>query len=410
MTIGYLDQQFGQTEFFDRPYPVYAELQLADPIHWSAKWNAWIITRYDDVLAVLRNTQDFSSAGRQMRILQQLTQADQDNLRPLKQHYATGGLINTDPPDHTRLRKLVNKAFTPRAVNKIQSRIQQIVDELLDVASEKVEIDLIQDFAYPLPAIVIAEMLGAPAEDREQFRDWSEQINAFLGTGQPDATRAHQAQAAMLALKAYLRGLLSERLKQPRNDLLTDLAMAEEDGDNLHEDELLATCVTLLIAGHETTTNLIGNGLLALLRHADQLTYLRQHEAAMPAAIEELLRYDGPVHSVKRVASTTVEMQGKQLAQGALIYLMLGAANRDPEHFTDAHSLDIHRGDTQDRPIPFGYGIHYCVGAPLARLEANIALSTLFRRFAMIDLNGKPEWKPNISVRGLQTLPITLKA
>lgn len=405
MISGYLDQQFAGATFIEMPYPVYAELQAVDPVHWSAAWNAWVITRYTDVLAILRNPQGFSSAGRQMQMLQQLSPADQATLQPLKEYYAAGGIINTDPPDHTRLRKLVNKAFTPRAVNKMQSRIQQLVDKLLDASADHAEIDIILDFAYPLPAIVIAEMMGAPANDRDQFKHWSEQINAFLGTGRPDATLAHHAQSAILDMKTYLRGLLADRIGQPQNDLLSDLANAEEDGDTLNEDELLATCLTLLIAGHETTTNLIGNGLLALLRHPDQLDYLCRHPEIMPAAIEELLRYDGPVHSVKRVATADIELNGKQIRRGALVYLMLGAANRDPNHFAAPHQLDIHRGDTPDRPISFGYGIHYCVGAPLARLEGNIALSTLLQRFPKIALARKPDWKPNISVRGLSIYP-----
>lgn len=407
-SIGILDQHFTKGKFFNDPYPIYAELQQTAPIHWSNSWQAWVITRYDDVMECLRNPQKYSSAGRQMRLLEQLTVGEQAQLQSLKEHYMQGGIINVDPPTHTCLRKLIQKAFTPRAVNRLRENIQILVDELLDTAIELGKIDLIHDFAFTLPAVVIARMLGASAEDRDLFKGWSEQINAFLGTGRAQVDLALRSQSSLEEMKSYLSRLLIERQREPQDDLLSHLAHVEDEGDTLSDEELLATGVTLLIAGHETTTNLIGNGLLSLLRHPEQLQMLRNNLSLMPAAIEEMLRYDGPAHSLKRVTTEEVHMGKAIIPAGDLVYLVLGSANRDPAHFKNPHQFNIQRSSEELRHIAFGYGIHFCVGAPLARLEAEIAFTSLIQRVKHIQLDGTPQWKSNMSIRGLDTFPIHL--
>jgi len=402
-----LDQSVNAPGFFDNPYPVYQRLRSEDPVHWSELWQAWVVTRYDDVMAILRDPDHFSNAGRQARLLDRFPAEAQAKLQPLAQHYATGGLINSDPPTHTRLRALINKAFTPRMVEHMRARIQEIVDELLNAVLDKEQMDAILDLAYPLPAIVIAEMLGAPKEDRDRFKIWSEDINAFLGTGRPRVDYADRAQQSLLEMKAYMRHLLTDRQQQPQDDLLTGLATAEEQGHVLGEDELLATCVTLLIAGHETTTNLIGNGLLALFDHPDQLEKLKDDPSLIHGAVEEVLRYDGPVHSLKRVTTGDVEFGGRQIKKGELVYAMLGAANRDPAQFSKPNLFNITRSRRENRHIAFGYGIHFCLGAPLARLEAPIALNAMLQRLeGLRPAQNPPIWQKNMSIRGLASLPV----
>lgn len=402
-----LDRHLNLPGFFANPYPIYGRLQTQDPVHWSDHWQAWVITRYDDVMTILRNPAHFLNAGRQERLLAQLPREARDELQPLAQHYAQGGLINSDPPLHTRLRGLVNKAFTTRAVERLRSQIQAIVNQQIDTIQSAGQMDVIRDLAYPLPAIVIAEMLGVPAGDREQFKQWSEMINTFLGAGRPGVEVADRAQQSLLQMKSYLGSLLAERRRQPQDDLLSGLALAEEAGEMLSEEELLATCVTLLIAGHETTTNLIGNGLLALLHHPDQLRKLRDNPDLVTGAVEELLRYDGPVHSLKRIAADDIEFNGQRLKRGQLLYAMLGAANRDPTQFTEPERLNIMRPRRENRHIAFGYGIHFCVGAPLARLEAPIALNTMLSRLPDLRLSTTlPVWQKNMAVRGVKSLPI----
>lgn len=405
-----LDQCLTTPEFFDNPYPTYHRLRTEAPVYWSESWQAWLITRYMDVMAVLRDSDSFSNVGRQARLMEQLPEVARERLHPLEDHYVKDrGLINSDPPDHTRLRALINKAFTPRVLERLRPRIQKIVDELLDAIQDSEEVDIINEFAYPLPAIVIAEMLGVPADKHNQFTHWSKTILTFLGTSHYSLEAAEQAQQSLLELRAYMLGLLAERRQKPQEDLMSGLIAAEERGDVLSEGELLATCVTLLIAGHETTANLIGNGLLALLRHPDQLQLLKDEPTLIDAAVEELLRYDTSVQSMKRLAKKDVEFGGQQIKQGQLVYAMLGAANRDPAQFSEPDRLDITRRKKENRHLAFGYGIHFCLGAPLARLEAPIALNTLLRRFPDLHLTDEtPLWRRSM-FRGLQSFPIFLR-
>jgi cytochrome P450 len=306
------------------------------------------------------------------------------------------------------MRGLVNKAFTPRAVEAMRAHIQAIVDGLLDrlQAAGRTEMEVIADLACPLPAIVIAEMLGVPPEDRDQFLLWSNDFGVILDdVSTPEAMV--RALYGVGEFAAYFRRIVEERQDAPpRDDVLGMLIAAEEDGDRLSNDELLGNCILLLAAGHGTTTHLIGNGLLALLRHPDQLALLRSDPALGAGAVTELLRYDCPVQMTGRVAVDELELGGKTIHAGQHVTMRLGAANRDPAQFPEPDRLDITRRDT--RHLTFGYGIHFCVGAPLARLEGEIAFSTMLRRLPGLRLATEtPEWDPSTVFRGLNRLPVT---
>jgi cytochrome P450 len=316
-------------------------------------------------------------------------------------------MVFRDPPAHTRLRSLVSKAFTSRVVQGLRPHIQEIVDGLLDRVQNNGSMDVISDLAYPLPVQVICEMLGVPHDDRDTMRQWSEDITRSLDAlGQPsDREIVKRGRRARHALGEYFRRLLPERRRHPQADLLSLLLAAEEQGDKLTEDELLATCVLIFIAGHETTVNLIGNGLLALLQHPDELQRLKSDANLLPDAVEELLRYDSPVQRTARVTKSEIELGGKTIPRRALVVAAIGAANRDPAHFAEPDRLDITRKGNDH--IAFGFGIHFCLGAPLARIEAQIALGTLLRRLPRLELaTGAPRWRESSTLRGLKSLPI----
>jgi pimeloyl-[acyl-carrier protein] synthase len=386
-------------EFHANPYPFYRALREKDPVHQSPL-GFWVLTRYDDVVTSLRDPR----FGR-------------DGFAPLLEaiygpENASGNLprsmLMRDPPDHTRLRALVNKAFTPRVIEGMRPHIQTIVDRLLDRVHGAQAMDVIADLAYPLPVTVICEMLGVPLDDQDEIRRWSSDIARSLDAigllADPDIVA--RGAAARRALTEYFRRLLPERRAHPKADLLSLLIAAEEQGDKLNEGELLAMCVLLFIAGHETTVNLIGNGILALLRHPDEMIKLRRDPALISLAIEELLRYDGPVQWTARITNTDVEIQGRKIPSGSMIIIAIGSANRDLSHFAGPDRLDIARAD--NRHVAFGFGIHFCLGAPLARVEGQIALGTLLRRMPTLTLQtATTDWRESSALRGLKTLPVT---
>jgi hypothetical protein len=386
------------------PYPLYRQLREQDPIHWSELMASWVLTRYDDVVAVLRDPR-FSTARRRTgnRFTEQLLEM-QEQMGPIGQ--ATT-MLRADPPEHTRLRSLVSKAFTPRAVEAMRPHIQQIVDELLDAVEGSDRFDLIRDLAYPLPVIVIAEMLGVPPEHRDRFKRWSDDIVATLGGPMLSPELFQQAAASSREMTDYFRGVIEVRRKKPEDDLLSALIAAEEQGEMLSEQELLATCVLLLVAGNETTTNLIGNGMIALLQHPDQLEKLRDDPSLAESAVEEFLRYDGPVQATGRTATEDIEVGGTVIKEGQVAFTLLGAANRDPDQFPNPDALDITRQD--NRHVAFGHGIHFCLGAPLARVEAQIAFQTLLRRFPNPKLVAdEVEWGGGFILRGPKMLPLAV--
>jgi cytochrome P450 len=390
-------------EFCADPYPLYQQIRAADPVHWSAFLGFWVLTRYADCVTVLRDAARFSADPRNWSGFEDIVQA-LGGRGPLLQ-MQTKWMLLLDPPDHTRLRTLVNKAFTPRVVEGLRPRIQEIVDSLLNDVQGASSMDVIADMAYPLPVIVIAEMLGVPTEDRDKFKAWSRDLARTLDpVVTPEIVAA--GNEATVAFLDYFRTLVAKRRQEPREDLISGLIAAEEQGDRLNEEELLATCVLLFGAGHETTMNLIGNGTAALLRHPDQLSQLRQDPGLIQSAVEEFLRYDGPVQMTARAILEDVEIGGKVIPKGQQAITVLGAANHDPAQFADPDRFDITRKDSRHL-LTFSHGIHYCLGAPLARVEAQIAINTLLRRLPTLHLqNEELEWRETVTLRGLKALPV----
>jgi len=384
-------------EFLADPYPTYHRLRAEDPVHQSPL-GFWVLTRYDDVSAVLRDPRFIKEP------LAALVAARFGAEVPRGVGLS---MLDRDPPDHTRLRGLVSKAFTPRVVEGLRPRIQQIVDELITRAQAAGSMDVIEEFAYPIPVNVICEMLGVPLADHERFKGWSLDIARGLDSIwlPPDSEVPRRSAASRHAINDYFRGLIAQRRAAPRGDLLSALIAAEEAGDKLNEEELLATCILLLIAGHETTVNLIGNGVLALLRNPGELERLRETPGLITNAVEELLRYDGPVQRTARVASAEATIGGRTIAKGEMVMPFIGAADRDPAQFPDPDRLDLTRAD--NRHIAFGWGIHFCLGAPLARVEGQIAIDALVRRLPRLELmTDEPEYRQSLTLRGLKTLPI----
>jgi pimeloyl-[acyl-carrier protein] synthase len=384
-------------EFVADPYPTYHRLRAEDPVHRSLL-GFWVLTRYEDVVAVLRDPR-FAKEPIARFVAARFGMAVPPGMGV--------SMLDRDPPDHTRLRGLVSKAFTPRVVEGLRPHIQQIVDGLLARVERAGSMDLIEEFAYPLPVVVICEMLGVPVEDHERFRTWGLDIARGLDAIllPPDSEVAQRSITARHALAGYFRGLIAERRASPREDLLSGLIAAEEAGDKLNEDELLATCILLLVAGHETTVNLIGNGTLALLRHPDQLRLLRDNPRLIGSAVEELLRYDGPVQRTARIPSEDATIAGRTIGKGEMVMPFIGAADRDAGQFPDPDRLDITR--TDNRHIAFGWGIHFCLGAPLARVEGQIAINTLVQRLPKLALATEtPEYRQSLTLRGLKSLPV----
>ena len=385
-------------EFLADPYPTYHRLRDEDPVHHSPL-DFWVLTRYEDVAAVLRDPRFIKEP-----LVSMVAARFGVTVPP-----GVGlSMLDRDPPDHTRLRSLVSKAFTPRVVEGLRPRIQKMVDDLITRAEAVGTMDLIEEFAYPIPVNVICEMLGVPVEDHERFKGWSLDIARGLDSVwlPPESEIPKRSGAARHAIGDYMRGLIAERRASPRGDLLSALIAAEEAGDKLSEDELSATCILLLIAGHETTVNLIGNGTLALLRHPEELRRLRETPGLITSAVEELLRYDGPVQRTARITSTEVTIGGRTIPRGEMVMPFIGAADRDPAQFPDPDRLDLGRAD--NRHIAFGWGIHFCLGAPLARVEGQIAIDTLVRRLPRLALVGdEPEHRQSLTLRGLTALPVT---
>ena len=380
------------------PYPKYAQLRAQDPVHWSPLMDAWVLSRFADADAILRDHKRFSSDPRLRKTTRTPRNAGIEN---------PGGqsMLFLDPPDHSRLRQLVSKAFTPGAIAALTPRIHALVGELLDQIPNSASFDLMEALAYPLPVIVMAELLGIPPEDRAKFKLWSDlRARVLEPTIKPDEIQ--KANQATYALDDYFREVIRERRAHPRDDLISTLILAEEAGDKLTSNELLVMLRLLLIAGNETTTNLIGNGMLALLRHPAQLQLLRNQPDLMENAVEELLRFDTPVQVDFRIARADLEFGGRGIRAGQGVIVLLGAANHDPAVFPEPERLDITRRNASH--LAFGRGLHFCLGAPLARVEARAAFAGLLERFPKLDLlNPRPAFKDNVVLRGLRELRLS---
>lgn len=391
----------------NNPYPVYAELRKTNPVTRATvpfMGETWLVTRYDDVLCALKHP-GLSSDAR--KVNSAMAQAHTTWWMPRILQSFQNSMVMVDDPDHRRLRNLVHQAFTPRRIEHLSADIDRIVDGLLDQLAGKGTADLLADFALPLPLTVISDMMGVPQKDRHTFHKWSGQFLEVSG-GNP-AVFLRQLPNAF-RLSRFFNRLIALRRSHPGDDLVTALVQAEEAGDRLSQDELVSMIFLLLLAGHETTVNLIGNGMLALLQYPEQLQKLREHPELMDTAIEELLRYGNPVeHGNMRHALEDVEIGGQLIPKGSTILLLLASANRDEQVFDNPEELDIAR--EPNRHLGFGFGLHYCLGAPLARLEGRIAIQKLIQRFPNLRVATSPdrlEWRNTTAVRGLRSLPIVV--
>lgn len=383
-------------QFTQNPYPVYDKLRETDPVHqvrFPDGQLGWLVTRYEEATEVLKDPRfikDFSK----------LYGSSMDQMSVFTQN-----MLFSDPPDHKRLRGLAQKAFTPKLIAGMRDHIQEIADELLDPLSDRSSINLIDEFAFPLPIIVICEILGVPSEDRNKFRLWSNSL--IEGTSGESGVSMFEHMNQFIQ---YLGEWFAKVRENPGTDLISQLIIAEEEGDRLTEKELFGVVSLLIIAGHETTVNLIGNTILALLKYPEQQQYLRDHPEQIPQALEESLRYNGPVEfSTSRWAAEAIDFHGKQIRPGDLVVVSLNAANHDPEKFDQPEIFDVTREKSPH--LAFGMGIHFCLGAPLARLEGEIAIASLLQRFPDMQLaidENELEWRPGMIVRGVKEMPITV--
>ncbi len=380
------------------PYPYYAQLRARGPVHFFPDRGVYWVVSHRGAMQVLGDR----SFGKRIG-----GQAVSDPGMGFDLNALPPSMLFLDPPDHTRLRSLVNKAFTPAVVEALAPRIRALANALVDEIAGNRETDLVSSFAFPLPAVVIAELMGIPAEDRVQFRAWSEAIALGLDVAQPEAVYA-EAEKSTRELAQYFVTLLMKRRQAPKDDLLTRLLAVEEEGDRLGPGELLSMCILLLVAGHETTKNLIANSMLTLLTHPEERAMLGGRSDLLGTAVEELLRYESPVQRTMRVAQQDLELEGVPLPAGSRVVVAIGAANRDPAVFSDPDRLDLSRKENPH--LAFGRGIHFCLGAPLARLEGRIALDVLLRRLPMMRLrNETPDWSDNTLIRGLRSLPVLVR-
>ena len=391
-------------EFKANPFPFYAQLRAEAPVYpltIPVRGKAWYVTRYDDVLALVKDERFVKDtrnvpAGEKSALPNWMPPF----MRPIAQN-----MLSLDGEDHNRLRGLVHKAFTPRLIDEMRGWIEVLSNQLLDAVADKGRMDLIEDYALPIPTTVIAQMLGVPVEDRHKFHRWSK---AVVAAGSGSTFGALQMLPSLYAFVRYIRGLITQRRANPQDDLITELVRARESNDQLSEDELVGMIFLMLIAGHETTVNLIGNGTLALLENAEQLTLLRDNPSLVKSAVEELLRYTSPVETAdERYAREDVTIAGVTIPKGSLVYGVIASANRDPEQFENPDVLDITREN--NKHLAFSQGVHYCLGAPLARMEGQIAFNTLLRRLPDLRLAAPVEslrWRPSLMLRGLEALPV----
>ena len=381
------------------PYPFYARLRAEQPVRWDPFMHTWVVSRYAEVLTVLQTFKADRTPSPS-----QLDAIGLPTMRPIAE-LMSRQMLFLDAPAHTGLRKLCSTALTPSRVGDLAGAIQQIADELLDAVAGADEIDVIADFAEPFPAIVTARLLGVPSEDHRQLKAWSADFAELLGNFQHNPDRQSAMLRSVTEMVAYFRAAI-ERLKRiPVEGLILSLMSAEVDGERLSEDDIIANTIVTMVGGQETTTNLIGNGLLTLLRQPDQLESLRGNPSLMKTAVEELLRFESPSQHTARIAPADVVLGGREIRKGAAVMAIMASANRDPAQFANPDRIDLARGE--NRHLAFGWAAHFCFGAPLARLEGQIAFATILRRFSSLNLAAdKLEWRANLGLRGLKALPV----
>ncbi|HUL53648.1 MAG TPA: cytochrome P450 [Opitutaceae bacterium] len=393
-------------EFLRDPFPLYRRMREQEPVHWSPRLKAWVLTRYDDVKAVCLDRE--ISSDRLRPFFASLPGAEAERIGQIIR-YLTHWMVFRDPPEHTRLRRLASKVFNLQSMNAMRPTVEELVDWLFERVGNHSQVDFIADFAGPLPALVIMAMLGVPREALTQVKRMSDDMALFIGSSRMSQDKYDIAESATKEMAAFFLELIQDRRKTPRNDLLSELVHLREGKDSLSEDELVATCILLLFAGHETTTNHIANGLLSLLRFPRELESLREDPELAPRAIEELLRYDGPSGAQVRVVKVEQELRGRRLRPGERVFIMLNAANRDPEAYEQPDRLRLARGGPAH--LTFGFGAHICLGFPLARMEGQVALPAVLRRWRKIGLavpEARIEWLNSMVFRGMKALPLTV--
>jgi cytochrome P450 len=392
-----------EPEVLADPYPLYHKLRSEDPVHWDRFLHTWVVTRYSDVLNVLH-----SFSADRTPTPEQLTAMGLSGLNPIAK-VMVKQMLFMDAPAHTRLRGLASVAFTPQRVGVLRGHIQEIVDRLLDRVRTRGKMDIIADFAAPMPAIVTAEMLGVPTEDHADLKKWSADFAEMLGNFQHNPDRIPRVLESTNNLTTYFRDAIGKMRDHPREGLIHSFMTAELDGDRLTEEEIIANCIVTMVGGQETTTNLIGNGLLTLMRNPEQLDQLRDNPSLIPSAVEELLRYESPSQHTGRIAREDVQIGSKQIRKGQAVMAIMAAANRDPERFSEPDRLILDRSD--NKHLAFGWSSHFCFGAPLARMEGQIAFETILRRLPNLEIVPGPlTWRDNSGLRGLTALPVTFGA
>jgi cytochrome P450 len=395
------DELIVTPQFVADPYPVMQRLRREDPVYWSDAIGGWILTAYSDILVAFKDTSSFSNENRLGKVLAYLTPEKRATYKAFEDHWANKSLLHSDPPDHTRMRAIVTREFTAKVVEQMKPRIQETVDRLIDATLAQGRMDVVSQLAAPLPISIISQILGVPRADHHFFQEWADAILAFQGVNKPSEADISRAQDAIVKLRPYIRGMIEERRREPREDLLGKFVAAEAEGGRISEPELISTCSTLFVAGQETTLSLIASAIYTLLAHPAQLELLRQYPELLASAIEETLRYESPVSRQPRIVKNDIELRGKKLKKGDVVFQMINGGNRDPELFPDPEKFDIQRQN--NRHIAFGNGIHFCVGAFLARAEAAIAVGTIFRRLPNLRLvDKKPDW--DLEKRNSRTL------
>jgi hypothetical protein len=401
-----IDYKPNDPGFLADPFPLYARLRDEDPVHWSPRLKAWVLTRYEDVRRVCLDAN--MSSDRLRPFFAALPAPEAAKVAELVR-YLTLWMVFRDPPEHTRLRRLAGKVFHVRSIHALRPNVEALTARLLDALDGRAEFDFIADFAGPLPALVIMDMLGAPREELARLKRLSDEMALFIGSARDAPEKYERASAATREMAAIFRELITARRAAPQRDLLTELVSLDDAGERLSDDELVATCILLLFAGHETTTHHLANGLLALMRFPGELERLRSKPALAPAAVEELLRYDGPIGAQVRIVREPHTLHGKALKAGDRVFLLMNAANRDPRAYEDPDRLDLERDGVPH--LTFGFGAHICLGFPLARLEGQIALPAALARWRRIELaQPRLEWLDSMVLRGMKAMPVRTRA
>ncbi|MFT6583893.1 MAG: cytochrome P450 [Alphaproteobacteria bacterium] len=390
------------------PFPILAQLRSEDPVHRSDLMGGWVLTRHNDVRNALKDTR--LSADRISPFLNHLHPEERQSIAELGAMLQRW-VVFMDPPRHTEVRALMNRAFTTSALAALEPKITAIVNQGMDEMLEKGDkADFIADFAYPLPATVIALIIGVPPEDIDQIKVWSDDLATFVGSALETPDKRDLAENSVIAMTAYFKDIIAHRRKNPPQDgtIIDNLIAVQGRGDVLDEATLVASSVFLLFAGHETTTNLFGNGMLAMLRHPDQLSALRATPSLTESAVEEMLRYDGPIAAMPRVTKEPYQTGDVTIPAGKRVFCMINAANRDPAMFDAPDRLDLARAS--NRHVVFGYGIHFCIGAPLARMEGRIGFPALMARLKDIEIRDDPQWSDSMVLRGMRKLPVRVRS